>query len=100
MAACGSDDDGEGTESASAGSGIPEEFAAPTTAPNDAQEGGELTVIASDDIDYMDPGAAYYQYAYMLMSAAHRTLLSWPPANSSSRPPTSPKRIRRSPKTA
>ena len=78
--ACGdSDDDGGDTESSASASGIPEEFAAPTAAPDGAQEGGDLTVLASDDIDYMDPGAAYYQFTYMLTSASQRALLSWQP---------------------
>ena len=76
--ACGDDDDGDTGSTASA-AGIPEEFAAPTAAPEGAQEGGELTVLASDDIDYMDPGAAYYQFTYMVTSASHRALLSWQP---------------------
>ena len=77
LQACGSDD--ETTDSSGGGTGIPEEFAAPTAPPDGAQEGGELTVLATDDIDYMDPGAAYYQFTYMVTSAAHRPLLSWQP---------------------
>ena len=38
-----------------AASGIPSEFAAPTAAPDDARTGGDLTVLAAGDIDYMDP---------------------------------------------
>jgi peptide/nickel transport system substrate-binding protein len=82
VAACGDDDDddggGDGTE-ATAATGIPEEFASPTAPPEDAQQGGDLTVLATDDIDYMDPGPAYYQFTYMITSAVHRTLLSWQP---------------------
>ncbi len=81
MSACGDEDDEGDTESASGGSGIPEEFAAPTEAPEGAQSGGELNVLASDDIDYMDPGAAYYQFTYMVTSAGHRPLLSWAPTD-------------------
>ncbi len=79
VSACGSDDDGGDDSSATGETGIPEEFAAPTAAPDDAQEGGELEVIATDDIDYMDPGAAYYQFTYMVTSAGHRALMSWEP---------------------
>src|SRR5918996_3528186 len=78
VAACGGDDD-DGEDGATTETGIPEEFTAPTAAPDDAQEGGELTVLASDDIDYMDPGAAFYQFTYMVTSASHRALLSWQP---------------------
>ena len=34
----------------------------PTAAPDGAQQGGDLTVIAASDVDYIDPGAAYYQF--------------------------------------
>ena len=79
VSACGGSDDGDEAASGEATAGIPEEFAAPTAAPDGAQEGGELTVLATDDIDYMDPNGAYYQFTYMLTSAAHRPLLSWQP---------------------
>ena len=36
-------------------------------------------MLASDDIDYMDPGAAYYQFTYMVTSAGHRALVGWDP---------------------
>jgi len=79
LAASGCGDDDSDSDSAAGGTGIPQEFAAPTEAPSGAQEGGELNVLASDDIDYMDPGAAYYQFTYMVTSAGHRALLSWQP---------------------
>src|SRR5918996_1484304 len=82
VSACGDDDDDDGGEPPAASeTGIPEEFTAPTAAPDDAQEGGELTVLATDDIDYMDPGVAFYQFTYMVTSASHRALLSWGPAD-------------------
>jgi peptide/nickel transport system substrate-binding protein len=77
VSACGSDDD-EG-DSSSGGTGIPEEFVGPTEAPDDAQEGGDLKVIAAGDVDYMDPGAAYYQFTYTINNAGHRQLLTWDP---------------------
>ncbi len=48
---------------------VPEEFAPVSAAPDGAKEGGELTVLAAGDIDYMDPGAAYYQFTYMVTQA-------------------------------
>ena len=82
VSACGDDDDDDGGEAPAASeTGIPEEFTAPTEAPDGAQEGGELTVLATDDIDYMDPGPAYYQFTYMVTSASHRALLSWQPGD-------------------
>ena len=44
--------------------------------------GGALTVIASDDVDYIDPGAAYYQFTFMVTSATQRSLFSFGPDDS------------------
>jgi peptide/nickel transport system substrate-binding protein len=77
LSSCG--DDGGGGASSSGATGIPDEFAAPTAAPDDAQEGGHLTVLQEGDIDYMDPGAAYYQVTYTLDFAMFRQLVSWQP---------------------
>ena len=77
VSACGSDDDDSDTSSS--GSGIPEEFVGPTEAPDDAAEGGDLKVIAAGDVDYIDPGASYYQFTYMINNAGHRQLLTWGP---------------------
>ena len=63
LSSCGDD---SGGESSSGATGIPDEFAAPTAAPDDAQKGGHLTILQEGDIDYMDPGAAYYQVTYTL----------------------------------
>lgn len=76
--ACGSDDD-ETEDSGAGSSAVPEEFQPVTQAPDDAKTGGELIVLAADDIDYMDPGAAYYQFTYSVTMAGHRTLLNWAP---------------------
>jgi peptide/nickel transport system substrate-binding protein len=76
VSACG-DDDGDG--GGDGGAAVPSEFAPPLAAPDDAQEGGDLKILANGDVDYMDPGAAYYQFTYMLTQAAHRTLLGWDP---------------------
>jgi peptide/nickel transport system substrate-binding protein len=75
-AACGSDDDSSEEGDATA---IPSEYTAPTEAPSGAAKGGELTVLASDDVDYMDPGAAYYQFTYMVTNATQRNLVNWDP---------------------
>ncbi len=78
VSACGSDDD-DSDSSTSSGSGIPEEFVGPTEAPDGAAEGGDLKVIAAGDVDYIDPGASYYQFTYMINNAGHRQLLTWGP---------------------
>jgi peptide/nickel transport system substrate-binding protein len=77
IAACGDSDEGETT--AGGETGVPEEFQPVTAAPDDAQEGGELTVLTEGDIDYMDPGAAYYQVTYTMDFAVFRQLVAWPP---------------------
>jgi peptide/nickel transport system substrate-binding protein len=73
LTACGDDDDGGGVQAS--------EFAPVTAPPDDAQKGGTLTVIAAADVDYMDPGAAYYQFTYMIMDATQRKLLGWKPTD-------------------
>jgi len=76
LSSCGGDGDGGGgTEN----TGIPAEFAAATAAPDSAQQGGDLTMLFEGDIDYMDPGAAYYQVTYIIDFATLRQVLSWQP---------------------
>ncbi len=72
LSACGG---GGGTNTTAA----QQQFAPPTAPPDNAQKGGDLTVLAAGDVDYMDPGAAYYQFTYMITSATQRPLLSWQP---------------------
>jgi peptide/nickel transport system substrate-binding protein len=79
VSACGDDSDDSGETSSSGTAAVPEEFAPPLAAPDDAAEGGDLTVLAASDVDYMDPGAAYYQFTWMITTAGHRQLLSWAP---------------------
>ncbi len=74
LVACGSDSGGE-TDVAQ------NDFPPTTEAPSDAEEGGTLEVIAAGDVDYIDPGAMYYQFSYMIGYAAHRPLYSWQPAD-------------------
>ena len=73
LAACGSDD---------GGSDVTAEDFAPITAPGEgAQEGGSLDVIAAGSFDYLDPGAAFYNYTYIFTNATQRGLMSWFPAD-------------------
>ena len=53
--------------------------------PDDAQQGGDLTVLAAGDVDYIDPGAAYYQFTYMVTSATQRASRPTRPTTSRSR---------------
>ncbi len=80
LVACGEDSDDDSTTSEGAAV-VPEELQPVAEAPADANRGGELTVLNAGDIDYMDPGAAYYQQTYMVTMAAHRNLLNWQPGD-------------------
>src|SRR5579862_4000868 len=56
-----------------------------SAAPADAKKGGTLTVLANGDVDYIDPGAAYYQPTYMIDLATDSPLMGWP-ANDTAAP--------------
>jgi peptide/nickel transport system substrate-binding protein len=72
LAACGS--------SGSSGGGLTADDFKPVTAPPaDAQKGGTLTVVNAADIDFLDPGAGYYQPTYIIDFATQRTIVGWPP---------------------
>ena len=45
---------------------------------DEAKQGGTLTVMAESDIQFMDPGAQYYQFDYMVLAqTGHRALYGW-----------------------
>src|SRR5437763_10065360 len=48
-------------------------------APVKGKRGGTLTVLSNGDVDYIDPGAAYYQFSYILDYAIVRPLYSYKP---------------------
>lgn len=77
VSACGD----SGSSSSSDTSSSNNEFAPQTEAPSDAKAGGNLTVIAASDVDYIDPGASYYQYSYMVTSATQTSLVGWAPGD-------------------
>jgi peptide/nickel transport system substrate-binding protein len=52
---------------------------AKTAAPEGAQKGGTLTVLSNADVDYIDCGAAYYQFSYQVEYAFCRPLYSYKP---------------------
>src|SRR5215207_835235 len=81
VSACGGDDSSSDDTSAET-----EQFAAPTEAPDGAKEGGSLTVIAASDVDYIDPGAQYYQFSYMVSAATQSNLMSYAPGDIDARP--------------
>src|SRR3954453_1617880 len=86
LSSCGSSGSRTSSSSSSATSAIPSQFQAPTAAPSDAKSGGHLTVLAEGDIDYMDPGAAYYQFTYQTDEAVQRGLMGWQPADTQPSP--------------
>ena len=49
--------------------------------PSDAQSGGDLTAINASDVDYIDPGAAYYQPTFMVTNATQSSLTAYAPAD-------------------
>ena len=76
LSSCG----GSSSSSTNASSEV-SKFPPPTAPPDNAQQGGQLNVLASGDVDHIDPGAAYYQFTYMVTSATQRPLLAWQPAD-------------------
>ena len=69
-AACGGDDEGGGggdEQGASAG------------APVEGKQGGKLTVLWTDDVDFIDPGRSYYQMGYFVSSATQKALYGYKP---------------------
>jgi peptide/nickel transport system substrate-binding protein len=69
MTGCGGEDAGE-PGSASKGS------------PAEGRQGGKLTVLYTDDVDFIDPGMTYYQPGYQVAYATQRPLYSWRPDDS------------------
>jgi peptide/nickel transport system substrate-binding protein len=78
LAGCGGSDNDKGSSSTS---GTPA-----SGAPANAKQGGTLTVIASGDVDYVDPGETYYQFGYQVESAVNRTLYSFGADDQEARP--------------
>jgi peptide/nickel transport system substrate-binding protein len=66
-AGCGNDDD---------------EGAASRGTPAEGRQGGKLTVLYTDDVDFVDPGMTYYQPGYQVAYATQRPLYSWRPDDS------------------
>src|SRR5919199_232856 len=44
--------------------------------------GGKLTMLWTDDVDFIDPGETYYQMGIMVAYATQRPLYSWKPDDS------------------
>jgi peptide/nickel transport system substrate-binding protein len=63
VAACGGDDDGGGDEQA-----------ADEGTPAQGQKGGTLVSLWAGDVDFIDPGATYYQMGTQIVRATQKTL--------------------------
>ncbi|MCW3065514.1 MAG: hypothetical protein JWN32_2686 [Solirubrobacterales bacterium] len=70
LAGCGSSKKGSTTKSTATPSSQP---------PAQAKKGGALTVFYNADVDYIDPGATYYQYGFNVAYATQRPLYSFKP---------------------
>ena len=81
LAACGGGSSGTSLPSEVGAGQARSQFPPPTSPPSSAKKGGTLTVLFSGDVDYIDPGAAYYQVTYMVDFDTVRPLLNWPPAD-------------------
>lgn len=42
------------------------------------KRGGTLTIISAGDVDYVDPGQAYYSFSFQVLKPVHRALYSIP----------------------
>jgi peptide/nickel transport system substrate-binding protein len=97
ISACGGDDDESSTDSgtpaqsdegaSSGGESVTDKLFAGTAVGNIAEaaqgkKGGKLTVLASGDVDYMDPGQTYYTYAIGIHNMIHRGLYAYTPQDS------------------
>jgi peptide/nickel transport system substrate-binding protein len=51
-------------------------------APVAGKHGGKVTMLWTDDVDFIDPGETYYQMGFMVAYATQRPLLSWKPDDS------------------
>ena len=71
VAACGGDDDSGG----SSGGGTEE--SSNQGAPVEGKQGGKLTVLWTDDVDFIDCGETYYQMGFAVCSATQKYLYNY-----------------------
>ncbi len=97
LVACGSDDEGSSSDDGGtpaqtddaaqqpgAEGNVTEELFAGSARDNretrtEGKKGGTATILASGDVDYMDPGKTYYTYAISIIDAVHRGLYTYEP---------------------
>ena len=51
-------------------------------APVQGKQGGKITMLWTDDVDFIDPGQTYYQMGIMLAYGTQRPLYNWKPDDS------------------
>ncbi len=52
-----------------------------TQPPSDAKKGGTLTVLSAGDVDYIDPGLAYYAFSYTVLQPTLAPLYGYAPGD-------------------
>src|SRR5207245_881116 len=65
------------------GCGRGERTSRAAAAPTPLGRGGTLKLIASSDVDFIDPGQTYFTSTYGLFRVIARTLMQYPPAGRS-----------------
>src|SRR3954464_10366563 len=75
VAACGGSDNKSSSSSSKSSSAAQTKKAA--EAP--AKKGGKITMLASSDVDFLDPGHTYYTFGEMVTLATNRPLYSFKP---------------------
>jgi peptide/nickel transport system substrate-binding protein len=75
VAACGGDDKDSSSSSTKANGTATNA----KTADAPAKKGGNITMLASSDVDYIDPGHTYYTFGEMVTLATNRPLYSFKP---------------------
>jgi peptide/nickel transport system substrate-binding protein len=64
------------------GSGKSDEQGTSSGAPIEGKQGGKITMLWTDDVDFIDPGQTYYQMGIMLAYGTQRPLYNWKPDDS------------------
>jgi peptide/nickel transport system substrate-binding protein len=77
VAACGGDDNSSSSSTNSSGSRAAADNG--KTADAAARKGGTITMLASSDVDFVDPGHTYYTFGEMVTLATNRPLYSFKP---------------------
>lgn len=84
LTACGGDDSSSGSSNGGSSAGSSSASIAPgsydaTQKPAPGKKGGIGTMLSASDVDYMDPGQTYYQFAFLVAEATQRRLYYFEP---------------------